>query len=76
MDTVRTTRCDDTCKKFHPDRYCPSRRWVRENRKLYRRRMLTGKKVYPSCRLRKQIAEETGCLRSENRIPRRVIPVF
>ncbi len=64
---VKTTRCDDSCDRFKGGVFCPERRWIHETRKLYRRRMLVGKKKYPVCLLRRDIANETGCLKKENR---------
>ncbi len=60
---VKTTRCDETCRRYDMDKFCPSRRWVHETTKLYRRRMLTGEKKYPICLTRRQIAKDTGCLK-------------
>ncbi len=79
---VKTTRCDKSCDRFNSGAFCTERRWIHETRKLYRRRMLIGKKKYPVCLLRRDIAERTGCLRKKKRFegtrqPRtRDIPTF
>lgn len=67
---VKTTRCDETCRRYDMSKFCPERRWAHETTKLYRRRMLMLKKKYPVCLVRKKLAQETGCLRSETRVKR------
>ena len=60
---VKTTRCDETCKRYDMDKFCPERRWMHETTKLFRRRLLQQKKKYPVCLVRRKIAKETGCLK-------------
>lgn len=67
---VKTTKCDETCARYDMDKFCPERRWIHETTKLYRRRMLMGKKKHPVCLLRRKIAEDTGCLKEQNKGPR------